>query len=33
MQEDVIFEKNKECEALLARKRWAGYELEVFGLN
>ena len=33
MQEDVIFEKNKECEALLARKRWAGYELGVFGLN
>ena len=33
MQEDVIFEKNKECEALLARKRWAGYELEVYGLN
>ena len=33
MQEDVIFEKNKECKALLARKRWAGYELWVFGLN
>ena len=33
MQEDVIFEKNKECKALLARKRWAGYELGVFGLN